>query len=141
LGSNSIRAFLGGLIVPRVEKTYDAVFDLTPGEFDAAFLQYVVLFAAQQAPFIIRGDYSRQLVWERISPDERYRLEIRKQPTFPAFDILDPSGRRISRSSIGGTVEHQCGELTAVCEIATAAGFKREERTIQVKGVLCDGQQ
>jgi hypothetical protein len=29
------------LIVPRVDKTYDAVFDLTPAEFDAAFRQYV----------------------------------------------------------------------------------------------------
>jgi len=28
------------LIIPRVSKTYDAVFDLTPAEFDAAFQQY-----------------------------------------------------------------------------------------------------
>jgi len=48
------------------------------------------LIAAQQAPFIVRGDYSRRLVWEGISPDQRYRLEIRRQATFPAFDILDP---------------------------------------------------
>jgi hypothetical protein len=26
--------------MPRVGKTYDAVFDLTPAEFDAAFQQY-----------------------------------------------------------------------------------------------------
>jgi hypothetical protein len=39
-GPTSIRRFLGALIVPRVDKTYDAVFDLTPAEFDAAFRQY-----------------------------------------------------------------------------------------------------
>jgi hypothetical protein len=39
-GSSSIRRFLNALIVPRVDKTYDAVFDLTPTEFDAAFRQY-----------------------------------------------------------------------------------------------------
>ena len=39
-GSSSIRGFLNALIVPRVDKTYDAVFDLTPAEFDAAFRQY-----------------------------------------------------------------------------------------------------
>jgi hypothetical protein len=32
---------VNALIVPRVDKTYDAVFDLTPAEFDAAFRQYV----------------------------------------------------------------------------------------------------
>jgi hypothetical protein len=39
-GSTSIRRFLNSLIVPRVDKTYDAVFDLTPAQFDAAFRQY-----------------------------------------------------------------------------------------------------
>jgi hypothetical protein len=39
-GPTSIRRFLNALIVPRVNKTYDAVFDLTPAEFDAAFRQY-----------------------------------------------------------------------------------------------------
>jgi hypothetical protein len=39
-GPTSIRRFLNALIVPRVDKTYDAVFDLTPTEFDAAFRQY-----------------------------------------------------------------------------------------------------
>jgi hypothetical protein len=39
-GPTSIRRFLNALIVPRVDKTYDAVFDLTPAEFDAAFRQY-----------------------------------------------------------------------------------------------------
>ena len=39
-GAASIRRFLNTLIVPRVDKTYDAVFDLTPAEFDAAFRQY-----------------------------------------------------------------------------------------------------
>ena len=39
-GEASIRRFLNALIVPRVDKTYDAVFDLTPAEFDAAFRQY-----------------------------------------------------------------------------------------------------
>jgi hypothetical protein len=39
-GPTSIRRFLNALIVPRVDKTYDAVFGLTPEEFDAAFRQY-----------------------------------------------------------------------------------------------------
>lgn len=39
-GPASIRRFLNALIVPRVDKTYDAVFDLTPAGFDAAFRQY-----------------------------------------------------------------------------------------------------
>jgi hypothetical protein len=39
-GPTSIRRFLNALIVPRVDKTYDAVFDLTPAAFDAAFRQY-----------------------------------------------------------------------------------------------------
>jgi len=39
-GRSSIRRFVNTLIVPRVNKTYDAVFDLTPAEFDAAFRQY-----------------------------------------------------------------------------------------------------
>jgi hypothetical protein len=39
-GPSSIRRFINALIVPRVDKTYDAVFDLTPAEFDAAFAQY-----------------------------------------------------------------------------------------------------
>ena len=39
-GPTSIRPFLNGLIVPRVGRTYDAVFDLTPAEFDAAFRRY-----------------------------------------------------------------------------------------------------
>ena len=39
-GRASIRRFVNALIVPRVDRTYDAVFDLTPAEFDAAFRQY-----------------------------------------------------------------------------------------------------
>ena len=39
-GPTSIRRFLNALIVPRVDKTYDAVFGLTPDEFDAQFRQY-----------------------------------------------------------------------------------------------------
>jgi hypothetical protein len=39
-GSTSIRRFIDALIVPRVDKTYHAVFDLTPAEFDAAFREY-----------------------------------------------------------------------------------------------------
>ena len=39
-GPTSIRRFLDALIVPRVDKTYDAVFELTPAEFDAAFREY-----------------------------------------------------------------------------------------------------
>jgi hypothetical protein len=39
-GRSSVRRFLDALIMPRVSKTYDAVFELTPVEFDAAFRQY-----------------------------------------------------------------------------------------------------
>ena len=39
-GPASVRRFLNALIVPRVDRTYDTVFDLTPAEFDAAFWQY-----------------------------------------------------------------------------------------------------
>jgi hypothetical protein len=40
-GPTSIRRFVNALIVPRGDRTYDAVFELTPTEFDAAFRQYV----------------------------------------------------------------------------------------------------
>jgi len=40
-GHASLRRFVNALIVPRVDKTYNAVFDLTPTEFDEAFRQYV----------------------------------------------------------------------------------------------------
>jgi hypothetical protein len=39
-GVGSVRRFLRALIVPRADKTYDAVFELTPAAFDAAFRQY-----------------------------------------------------------------------------------------------------
>ena len=39
-GAAGVRRFIDALIVPRVDKTYDAVFELTPAEFDAAFVQY-----------------------------------------------------------------------------------------------------
>ena len=39
-GRRSIRRFVNALIVPRVDKTYDAIFDLTPAEFDEAFRNY-----------------------------------------------------------------------------------------------------
>ena len=39
-GRSSVRRFVNALIVPRVDRTYDAVFDLTPAEFDAAFRVY-----------------------------------------------------------------------------------------------------
>jgi hypothetical protein len=41
-GPNSVRRFLDALIMPRVSKTYDAVFDLTPEDFDIAFREYAV---------------------------------------------------------------------------------------------------
>jgi hypothetical protein len=40
-GAASIRRFVNALIVPRADKTYDSVFDLTPAAFDAAFRQYM----------------------------------------------------------------------------------------------------
>jgi hypothetical protein len=40
-GAASIRRFLNALIVPRVDKTYESVFDLKPAEFDAAFRRYL----------------------------------------------------------------------------------------------------
>jgi hypothetical protein len=39
-GSSGLRRFINALIAPRLDKTYDAVFELTPAEFDAAFRQY-----------------------------------------------------------------------------------------------------
>ena len=39
-GATSIRRFINALIVPRVDRTYDTVLDLTPAEFDAAFREY-----------------------------------------------------------------------------------------------------
>jgi len=39
-GPAALRRFVNALIVPRVTRTYDAVFELTPAEFDAAFRQY-----------------------------------------------------------------------------------------------------
>jgi hypothetical protein len=39
-GRASIRRFVNALIVPRVDKSYDAVLDLTPAEFDASFRHY-----------------------------------------------------------------------------------------------------
>jgi hypothetical protein len=39
-GATSLRRFLNALIVPRADKTYDAVFELTPAEFDTAFRRY-----------------------------------------------------------------------------------------------------
>jgi len=50
----------------------------------------VGLLGLQQTPYLIRGDYSRQVVWESTSPDNRYRVEVRRQASFPA--IVDPSG-------------------------------------------------
>jgi hypothetical protein len=40
-GRAGIRRFVNALIVPRVDRTYDAVFELTPAEFDVAFRKYV----------------------------------------------------------------------------------------------------
>jgi hypothetical protein len=39
-GPTSLRRFINALIVPRVDKTYDTVFELTPEEFDTAFRHY-----------------------------------------------------------------------------------------------------
>jgi hypothetical protein len=39
-GPTSIRRFLNALVMPRVDRTYNAVFELTPAEFDSAFRQY-----------------------------------------------------------------------------------------------------
>jgi len=39
-GAAAIRRFIDGLIVPRVDKTYAAVFELSPAEFDTAFRLY-----------------------------------------------------------------------------------------------------
>lgn len=40
-GRDAIRRFWDALIVPRVDRTYDAVFELTPAGFDSAFREYV----------------------------------------------------------------------------------------------------
>ena len=39
-GRDGIRRFWDALIVPRGERTYDAVFELTPAQFDTAFRDY-----------------------------------------------------------------------------------------------------
>jgi hypothetical protein len=39
-GVAGVRRFVNALNIPRVNRTYDAVFELTPAEFDAAFRQY-----------------------------------------------------------------------------------------------------
>ncbi len=39
-GPTSLRRFWNALIVPRANKIYNAVFELTPAEFDTAFRQY-----------------------------------------------------------------------------------------------------
>ena len=39
-GATGLRRFIDGLIVPRINQTYNVVFELTPAEFDAAFRQY-----------------------------------------------------------------------------------------------------
>ena len=51
-----------------------------------------VLIGIWQVPFILRGDYSREPVWRIASPNGRYRIEVSRQATFPALDILDPWG-------------------------------------------------
>ena len=50
----------------------------------------VIALVALQVPFLIRGDYSRQLVLESTSPDGSYLLEVRRQAAFPA--LRNPSG-------------------------------------------------
>lgn len=40
-GATGMRRFLDALIVPRTDRTYNAVFELTPAEFDVAFREYV----------------------------------------------------------------------------------------------------
>lgn len=40
-GRRSIRRFVNVLIVPRVDQSYNALFNLTPAEFDEAFRSYV----------------------------------------------------------------------------------------------------
>jgi len=49
-GSSALRRFIDALIVPRVNKTFDAVFDLTPAEFDAAFRRYAEVRFGRPVP-------------------------------------------------------------------------------------------
>ena len=49
-GATALRRFIDALIIPRVDRTYDGVFELTPAEFDAAFRLYA------QRRFAIRED-------------------------------------------------------------------------------------
>lgn len=93
----------------------------------------IALLVAQQAPFVMRRDYSRRVVWESTSPDKRYRLEVRRQAAFPAF--RDPSamayfaainartGRPVAGIGVplhrfsdfkGATVEWSSGDVQAV---------------------------
>jgi len=82
----------------------------------------LALLALQQAPFLIRGDYSRRLVWERTSPDQHYRLEVRRQATFPA--LHDPSG--MAYFAVMDTRTGRPGARTIV-PLHQVFGFKRPQ--------------
>ena len=72
----------------------------------------LLLIAAWQAPFVLRGDYSRRLVWEGQSPDGQFTLEVRIRARFPAFDILDPAG-----TAYFIVVDRVSGKQVAVTEV------------------------
>lgn len=72
----------------------------------------LALFALQQAPHVIRGDYSRRLVWQSVSPDQKFRLEVRARASFPAFDILDSPG-----TAYFTVMDAQRGHVAASAEV------------------------
>lgn len=82
------------------------------------------MLAVQQAPFLIRGDYSRKVAWASTSPDQRYRLEVRRQATFPAF--RDPSG-----SAYFAIIDTRTGRPAARTVVSVQRFFGLQQPTIQ----------
>ena len=64
----------------------------TPSPSTLLVIALLLLIVAWQVPFIVRGDYSRRLVWDGQSLDGDFSLEVRVRARFPAFDILEPDG-------------------------------------------------
>ena len=84
----------------------------------------VSILAVQQAPFLIRGDYSRKVAWASTSPDQRYRLEVRRQAAFPAF--LDPSG-----TAYFAIVDTRTGRPTASTVLSVQRFFALQQPSVQ----------
>src|SRR4051812_49476278 len=87
----------------------------------------IALLVAQQAPFLMRGDYSRRVVWEGTSPDQHYRLEVKVQATFPA--LHDPSGMAYFRA-----INSRTGQPVAGIVVPLHRFFDFKRPTVQWSG-------